>query len=204
MKRKRTRGYLPTILILTGRLNSTSGEPSISTENEYSPSSVMSNCKSTVRFNMPCISFEPLNTCVVIGPSLSPLGVWIFSNSLCFLSFFTPTIPKISLVEKCTTSGRWGYLLYVLSILGRALTISKGGTFLGITLSQKTAYTYLMSSAIIVALWHKGGTNMPGNQVVINNGIRYYVGDSKMEELLARLDNNGIKQYHQYYTVSDI
>lgn len=45
---------------------------------------------------------------------------------------------------------------------------------------------------------------MPGNQVVINNGIRYYVGDSKMEELLARLDNNGIKQYHQYYTVSDI
>jgi hypothetical protein len=35
---------------------------------------------------------------------------------------------------------------------------------------------------------------MPGNQVVINNGIKYYVGDSKMEELLTWLDNNGIKQ----------
>jgi hypothetical protein len=35
---------------------------------------------------------------------------------------------------------------------------------------------------------------MPGNQVVINNGIKYYVGDSKMEELLAWLEINGIKQ----------
>jgi len=34
---------------------------------------------------------------------------------------------------------------------------------------------------------------MPGNQVIINNGIKYYVGDSKMEELLAWLDNNGVK-----------
>ena len=35
---------------------------------------------------------------------------------------------------------------------------------------------------------------MPGNQIIINNAIKYYVGDSKMEELLAWLDNNGIKQ----------
>jgi predicted GTPase len=35
---------------------------------------------------------------------------------------------------------------------------------------------------------------MPGNQVVINNEIRHYVGDSKMEELLTWLDSNGIKQ----------
>ncbi len=35
---------------------------------------------------------------------------------------------------------------------------------------------------------------MPGNQIVINGGIKYYVGDSKMEELLAWLDGNGIKQ----------
>ena len=35
---------------------------------------------------------------------------------------------------------------------------------------------------------------MPGNQVVINSAIKYYVGDSKMEELLAWLDSNGIKK----------
>jgi len=35
---------------------------------------------------------------------------------------------------------------------------------------------------------------MPGNQIVINKGIEYYVGDSKMEELIAWLDNNGIKK----------
>ena len=35
---------------------------------------------------------------------------------------------------------------------------------------------------------------MPGNQIVINNGIKYYVGDSKMEELITWLDSNGIKQ----------
>ncbi len=35
---------------------------------------------------------------------------------------------------------------------------------------------------------------MPGNQIVINKIIEYYVGDSKMDELLAWLDNNGIKQ----------
>jgi hypothetical protein len=35
---------------------------------------------------------------------------------------------------------------------------------------------------------------MPGNQIAINGVIEYYVGDSKMDELLAWLDNNGIKQ----------
>ncbi len=35
---------------------------------------------------------------------------------------------------------------------------------------------------------------MPANQIVINRVIKYYVGDSKMDELLAWLDNNGIKQ----------
>ena len=34
---------------------------------------------------------------------------------------------------------------------------------------------------------------MPGNQVVINNAIKYYVGDSKIETLLGWLDENGIK-----------
>ena len=35
---------------------------------------------------------------------------------------------------------------------------------------------------------------MPGNQIVINSEIKYYVGDSKMEELLTWLGSNGIKQ----------
>lgn len=35
---------------------------------------------------------------------------------------------------------------------------------------------------------------MPGNQIVINKAKEYYVGDSKMEELLTWLDSNGIKQ----------
>ena len=35
---------------------------------------------------------------------------------------------------------------------------------------------------------------MPGNQVIINKSIEYYVGDSKMQELLKWLDSNGIKQ----------
>ena len=35
---------------------------------------------------------------------------------------------------------------------------------------------------------------MPGNDVLINGVIKYYVGDSKLGELLAWLDNNGIKQ----------
>lgn len=35
---------------------------------------------------------------------------------------------------------------------------------------------------------------MPGNQIVINNSIKYYVGDSRMEDLLVWLDNNGTKQ----------
>ena len=34
---------------------------------------------------------------------------------------------------------------------------------------------------------------MPGNQIVINKGIEYYVGDSKMEELLSWLGENGVK-----------
>lgn len=35
---------------------------------------------------------------------------------------------------------------------------------------------------------------MPANQIVINKAIEYYVGDSKMEELLAWMDANGIKR----------
>ena len=35
---------------------------------------------------------------------------------------------------------------------------------------------------------------MPGNQIEINKAIEYYVGDSKMEELLTWLDSNGIKK----------
>lgn len=35
---------------------------------------------------------------------------------------------------------------------------------------------------------------MPCNQITINNGIEYYVGDSKMEELLSWLNQNGVKQ----------
>jgi hypothetical protein len=35
---------------------------------------------------------------------------------------------------------------------------------------------------------------MPSNQIVINNGIKYYLGDSKMEELLSWLNKNGVKQ----------
>ena len=35
---------------------------------------------------------------------------------------------------------------------------------------------------------------MHGNQIVINNTIKYYVGDSKMDKLLTWLDCNGIKQ----------
>lgn len=35
---------------------------------------------------------------------------------------------------------------------------------------------------------------MPGNDVSINNSIFYYVGDSKMDELIEWLDKNGIKE----------
>jgi len=35
---------------------------------------------------------------------------------------------------------------------------------------------------------------MPGNRIVVNGAIEYYVGDSRMDELLAWLDHNGIKQ----------
>lgn len=34
---------------------------------------------------------------------------------------------------------------------------------------------------------------MPGNQIVINKAIEYYVGDSKIEELLTWLNSNGVK-----------
>lgn len=32
---------------------------------------------------------------------------------------------------------------------------------------------------------------MPSNQIVINNGIEYFVSDSKMPELIEYLDTNG-------------
>jgi hypothetical protein len=35
---------------------------------------------------------------------------------------------------------------------------------------------------------------MPGNDVVINRALEYYVGDSQMEELLTCLNNSGVKQ----------
>jgi hypothetical protein len=35
---------------------------------------------------------------------------------------------------------------------------------------------------------------MPGNDVIINGSIFYYVGDSKMKELIKWLDKNGIKE----------
>ncbi|NQT05652.1 MAG: hypothetical protein HQ577_06545 [Dehalococcoidia bacterium] len=44
---------------------------------------------------------------------------------------------------------------------------------------------------------------MPANQVVINNGIKYYVGDSKMEELLSWLDSNGIKLEEEELKLDD-
>ncbi len=44
---------------------------------------------------------------------------------------------------------------------------------------------------------------MPANQVVINNGIKYYVGDSKMEELLSWLDRNGIKLEEEELKLDD-
>ena len=34
---------------------------------------------------------------------------------------------------------------------------------------------------------------MPSNQVVINKAVEYYVGDSRMDELLKWLDINGFK-----------
>lgn len=35
---------------------------------------------------------------------------------------------------------------------------------------------------------------MPGNIININNAIDYYVGDSKMNELVKWLDTNGFKE----------
>ena len=37
---------------------------------------------------------------------------------------------------------------------------------------------------------------MPGNTITINNSedLEWYVGDSKMEELIAWLDENGVKE----------
>ena len=34
---------------------------------------------------------------------------------------------------------------------------------------------------------------MPGNIININSSIEYYVGDSKMDELMAWLNKNGFK-----------
>ena len=35
---------------------------------------------------------------------------------------------------------------------------------------------------------------MPGNIITINSNKEYYVGDSKMDELLKWLDNNGLEE----------
>ncbi len=35
---------------------------------------------------------------------------------------------------------------------------------------------------------------MPSNQIIINKAEEYYVGDSKMDELLKWLDENGFKE----------
>lgn len=35
---------------------------------------------------------------------------------------------------------------------------------------------------------------MPSNQILINKLMEYYVGDSKMDELLKWLDKNGFKE----------
>jgi hypothetical protein len=35
---------------------------------------------------------------------------------------------------------------------------------------------------------------MPGNQIVINGVVEYYVGYSRIEELLAWRDNHGTKE----------
>jgi hypothetical protein len=35
---------------------------------------------------------------------------------------------------------------------------------------------------------------MPGNIITINDSIEYYVGDSKMDELLEWLSENGFKE----------
>jgi len=35
---------------------------------------------------------------------------------------------------------------------------------------------------------------MPSNQILINKALEYYVGDSRMEELLKWLNENGFKQ----------
>lgn len=35
---------------------------------------------------------------------------------------------------------------------------------------------------------------MPGNMIVINGIISYYVGDSKMDDLIKLLDDIGLKQ----------
>lgn len=34
---------------------------------------------------------------------------------------------------------------------------------------------------------------MPSNQILINNAVEYYVGDSKIEELMEWLEKNGFK-----------
>ena len=35
---------------------------------------------------------------------------------------------------------------------------------------------------------------MPGNTIVINNKLSWYIGDSKMPELIRFLEENGVKE----------
>ena len=47
------------------------------------------------------------------------------------------------------------------------------------------------------------GYLMPINQVIINNSIKYYVVDSKMEKLIAWLDNHAIKKDDSESVIED-
>ena len=39
----------------------------------------------------------------------------------------------------------------------------------------------------------KGG-NMPGNTVIVNNALEWYVGDSKMDEVIGLLNKVGFRE----------
>ena len=41
---------------------------------------------------------------------------------------------------------------------------------------------------------------MPGNLVVINNQLTWYVGDSKMEELIEHLDKVGMREANKEHS----
>jgi len=41
---------------------------------------------------------------------------------------------------------------------------------------------------------------MPGNTILINGSIEYYVGDSKMDELIKYLNEHGTKQESEIST----